>query len=308
MITIVNLNPSIDKKYELSNIEKGKVIRARTVDNTAGGKGIHVANVATILGEDVLVTGFLGGKTGEFIEEKLNDHRIKNDFIKIQNPTRECLALITDDLTQTEILEPGPEVTEEEKAKFLKKYDELVQKSSIIVASGSTPKNISKDIYAKMICKASKVGKKFLLDTSGELLIKGIEAKPYLIKPNREELEMITGSYIVSEKDILMQIDKLNTIGIQCVIVSLGEEGSLVGYKGNKYRIQVPKIKAVNPVGSGDALVAGFAVGVKRGYSIKDTLILAAACGTANALEKETGFVRKEVVEKIIQEIKVDKI
>lgn len=308
MITVVNLNASVDKRYELDDIEKGKVIRARTVDNTAGGKGIHVANVAAILGEDVLVTGFLGGKTGEFIEEKLNNNRIKNNFVKIENPTRECLAFISDDLVQTEILESGPEVTEEEIDKFLKKYDELLGKSSIIVASGSVPKNVPNDIYAKMIHKASKVGKKFLLDTSGELLIKGIEAKPYFIKPNIDELEMITRNCTLSEKDIVVQIDKLNDMGIQCIIISLGKDGSLVGYNRNKYRIQVPQIKAVNPVGSGDSLVAGFAVGLERGYSIEDILALAAACGTANALEKETGFVKKEMVEKIMEEVKIYKI
>ena len=97
-------------------------------------------------------------------------------------------------------------------------------------------------------------------------------------------------------------------MGIQCVIISLGKDGSLVGYNGNKYRIQVPQIRAVNPVGSGDSLVAGFAVGLERGDSIEDILTLGAACGTANALEKETGFVKKEMVAKIMKEVKIYKI
>ena len=114
MILVVNLNASVDKRYEIEDIEKGQVMRAKSVENTPGGKGLHVANVATILKEDCIATGFLGGKAGEFIEEKLKDYGIKQDFVKINGDTRECLAFITDDLAQTEILEPGPEVSEEE--------------------------------------------------------------------------------------------------------------------------------------------------------------------------------------------------
>ena len=88
MILVVNLNASVDKRYEMKELEKGTVMRAFKVENTPGGKGIHVANVATILGEECIATGFLGGKTGEFIEEKLAHHNIKNDFIKINGETR----------------------------------------------------------------------------------------------------------------------------------------------------------------------------------------------------------------------------
>ena len=147
MILVVNLNASVDKRYEMKELEKGTVMRAFKVENTPGGKGIHVANVATILGEECIATGFLGGKTGEFIEEKLSDYNIKSDFIKINGETRECLAIITEDLDQTEILEPGPEVSMEEQNKFLLKYKELIKSSNIIVASGSVPRNIPKSFY-----------------------------------------------------------------------------------------------------------------------------------------------------------------
>lgn len=308
MITVINLNASVDKRYQLSDLEKGKVIRAKEVENTAGGKGIHVANVATILGDDTLATGFLGGKTGEFIEEKLKEMLIKGDFVKIASATRECLAFMTDDLSQTEILEPGPQITKKELDLFLKKYDEVLVKSSVIVASGSIPKNVPEDVYATLINKASKLNKKFLLDTSGQLLIKGIEAKPFFIKPNKDELEAISGSIILNEEDILSEITKLNKKGIECVIVSMGKDGSLVGFHNKRYKIQVPKVTAVNPVGSGDSFVAGFAVGLHREYSIEDTLALAAACGTANAMNHETGSVKKDVVQDIINKVKITKL
>ena len=150
MILVINLNASVDKRYELNDIKKDTVMRARSVENTPGGKGLHVANVATILKEQCIATGFLGGKSGEFIEERLKDYGIKQDFLKISGETRECLAFITDDLVQTEILEPGPEVSEEEQQKFLHKYIDLIKNASVVVASGSIPRNIPKNFYRKL--------------------------------------------------------------------------------------------------------------------------------------------------------------
>ena len=106
MILVINLNASLDKRYELVDFAKGKIVRAKSVDNTPGGKGIHVANVDTILGEDTVVTGFLGGKTGEFVASRLYDYGITGDFVDVAGETRSCLAILTEDGAQTEILEP----------------------------------------------------------------------------------------------------------------------------------------------------------------------------------------------------------
>lgn len=128
MILAVNLNASLDKRYELEALRCGEVMRARTVENTPGGKGLHVANVATILGEDCLATGFLGGKTGELIAQRLASYGIRHDFQPIAGETRACLALITGDGAQTEVLEPGPEVDAAELEAFLEKYEALARK------------------------------------------------------------------------------------------------------------------------------------------------------------------------------------
>jgi tagatose 6-phosphate kinase len=305
MITVLNLNAAVDKRYQIEDIKKGKVMRAKSVENTAGGKGLNVGKIANILGEDVVVSGFLGGKTGEFIEDKVREMGITGHFTKVQGSTRECLAFITEDLEQTEILEPGPEIKEEELNSFIEKYDELLRKSTIVVASGSVPKNVPKDIYKTLIEKANKEGKKFLLDTSGELLLKGIEAKPFFIKPNEHEIEMITGCKVTDQVSLINEIKKLRNRGIACVVVSLGKDGSLIGYGDKIYKVTVPKVNAVNPIGSGDSFVGGFAVGLERNYDIKDIIALATACGTANAVEAETGFVRKEIVDELIRDIKI---
>lgn len=308
MILVVNLNSSVDKRYEIKDINKGQVMRARTVENTPGGKGLHVANIATILKEDCVATGFLGGKSGEFIEEKIKDYGIKGDFIKIAGETRECLAFITDDLVQTEILEPGPEVTEKEQMEFLDKYIDLLKNTTVVVASGSVPKNVPSNFYRKLIEMANCQNKKFLLDTSGDLLKEGIQGRPYFIKPNRDEIEGITGRKINSIEDAVREIKLFQDKGIKLVVISLGAEGSVAGYEGKFYKVTIPKVEAINPVGSGDSYVGGVAIGIERGYSIEELLKFASACGTANAMEKETGFVREEVVNELVSRIIVEEI
>lgn len=308
MILVINLNASVDKRYDVESIKTGQVIRAKSVENTPGGKGLHVANVATILKENCIATGMLGGKSGEFIEDKLNDYGINKDFVKISGETRSCLAIISDDFEQTEILEPGPEVTEEEKQRFLDKYMDLVDDANIIVASGSVPKNIPSNFYRELIDVANSKGKKFLLDTSGELLREGIKGKPYFIKPNKDEIEALTGRKINTIDDVISEIKRFQEDGIKFVAISLGADGSVVGYNGKLYKVSIPKVKAVNPVGSGDSYVAGVAVGIQRGYEIEHILKFASACGTANAMEKESGFVTESVVNELIDKIIVEEI
>ena len=308
MILVINLNASLDKRYELVDFAKGKIVRAKSVDNTPGGKGIHVANVDTILGEDTVVTGFLGGKTGEFVAGRLYDYGISGDFVNVAGETRSCLAILTEDGAQTEILEPGPEVSSVELKKFREKYTELLGNADIVVASGSVPRGVPIDFYADLIEEAHAAGKKFLLDTSGDLLARGIEAQPDFIKPNRDEIEALRGYRLQSEADVVREIRHFLEGGIEIAAISLGSEGSLVGVGDEIYRVKVPAIDCQNPVGSGDSYVAGIAAGLSRNLPIEDTLRLGAACGTANALEAESGFVRKQIVEELMPRIDIEKI
>ena len=308
MILVINLNASVDKRYKMKDLIKGEVMRAAEVDNTPGGKGIHVANVATILGEDCIATGYLGGKSGEFISEKLQDYGIKQDFVQVAGETRSCLAIITESGAQTEILEPGPTVTQEEQEAFLAKYQELLSKATVVVASGSMPKGLPGDFYGQLISLARKAGKPFLLDTSGEALIQGIKAQPYFVKPNNDEIKVLVGAELRSDEDIVHVLQKFMEDGIKLPVISLGAQGSMAGYNQHVYKITVPKIQCKNPVGSGDSFVAGIAVGIERGMAIEDVLSLGAACGTANAMEDESGFVRKEVVEELFPQIKIQQI
>ncbi|ARC85494.1 1-phosphofructokinase [Clostridium argentinense CDC 2741] len=307
MITIT-LNPSIDRRYNIKNFERGKVFRADDFQYTPGGKGLNVAKVIKTLNEPVIATGFLGGRSGSYIVEKLDEMNIRHNFVSIDGETRSCLAIISDDGSQTEILESGPLISQKDMQRFYKLYEELIRQDEIICISGSMPKDVDIETYKNLIETANREGKKILLDTSGEALKKGMEAIPYLIKPNKEELENLIGNVIFTEEDIIKAVSPIIKEGINIVAVSLGREGCLVFNDNYMYRVRTPKVKAVNPVGSGDAMIAGFAVSLKRNYEFENMLKLAAACGTANALEEETGKADINNINRLIEDIIIEKI
>lgn len=292
----------------VEDFEKDGVYRAKEIEETAGGKGLNVARVVKCLGETVITSGFIGGKNGEIIEEKLDELQISNMFVKIKGQTRNCIAILSNDSSQTEILEAGPRISEEEKERFLMKYEEILKRSNIVCASGSIPENVSKDIYKELIYRGKKHNVKFLLDTSGEGLKKGIEALPYLIKPNKDELIELTGKDIKTDEDIILCGKELIKKGIEIVVMSLGEQGSIIFHKSNIYKVKLPNIKVINPVGSGDSMIAGFAVALERGYDIEKMIKFASASGTANAMEKETGKVSEKVVKELINKIQIEEI
>ncbi len=305
MITTVTFNPAIDKRYYIKSIVIGEVQRVIDVENTAGGKGLNVSRVAAILGEKVSATGFLGGTNGQFVEEEISRIGIESRFYKIKGQTRCCLAIIDSEGKQTEFLEPGPEIDVKDFEGWLKIYEELLENTDVVTASGSLPLGLDTNSYGRIIHMAKVRGIKFFLDTSGNALLEGAEAKPYFLKPNLDEISLITGKIINTQIDILKGIKYLNEKGVELVTVSMGKDGSISGYKGNYYRVISPEINAVNSVGSGDSFTAGMAVAHNRGMNIINSIRFASACGAANAMENRTGYVRIENVEKIFKETKV---
>lgn len=311
MITTVTLNVAIDKAYVVDTVEKGTVMRVEKCTNTAGGKGLNVAKVSKLCGEDVLATGFVGGHAGAYVEELLNAQQVKNRFVHTANETRSCINILAADGSSTEFLEPGAPVTEQETEEFLRLFEELVQQSEVLTISGSAPKGVPTDIYAKMITLAASYGKKILLDTSGELLKEGIKACPTMIKPNDDEIEALLGVPVTNKEEILAGAKRLHAdkaaggFGIPYVVVSLGADGALVVCDEGVFHGQPPKLETVNTVGCGDSMLAAFAVSFARGYEIQEALKYAVAVSAANALTMATGHFETADMERILPLVKI---
>ncbi|MES5894752.1 MULTISPECIES: 1-phosphofructokinase [Bacillus cereus group] len=306
MIATITLNPSVDMRYELGELKPHKVHRTKDYEKTAGGKGINVSRVLRLLGEEVTGIGLLGGRNGEFIRGELKELSIIDEFVSIKEETRNCLALVTkNSASATEILEVGPAISEDEIALFIKKYERIVKDFEFIVASGSLPKGIPKSFYKQLAQKAAENGKKFILDTSGEPLFHGIQGKPFLIKPNRQEICQLLQKKHVSQEEMIAEATKMCEGGVQYVLLSLGREGAILITKVESIRAIISEINSINAVGSGDAMVAGITFALAKGYEVKDALRLSVACGMANAAEQATGYIQPKTVEKFYNEITI---
>lgn len=305
MITTVTLNPAIDKTITTSSLLPGQVNRSESVKNIAGGKGINVTKVLRQYGNSVCALGFLGGYTGRFIGECVEGLGAESAFTQIGGETRTSINVLSGDGYVTEILEPGPVITEEEKERFLQTYREKIATSKFVVLSGSAPKGLSADIYAQLISLADKQKIRTVLDTSGELLVEGVKAKPFLIKPNCRELEYLTGRRLRELSEIKEAALQLVTEGIPHALVSLGEKGMLYATEKRCLFAKAPKVKALNTVGSGDSAVAAAVMALQQGASMEETLRLCVAISAANTTTLDNAVIPKEYAAELPAQIQI---
>lgn len=308
MITTVTLNAAIDKTYEVSSFTFGQLNRTNSVFSEPGGKGLNVAKVLQILGVPVTASGIVGGYNGRQICSLLDQIGLHHQFIHIEEESRLCLNVIDEQTGHhTEILESGPVLEKEDWQSFKEKFLLLAAESEYVVLSGSLPKGLPVGAYAELI-EMVRHETRVVLDTSGPALEKALDAKPFMIKPNEEELAALLNQSTLNESFIVEALRKWECFGIPVIIVSLGSRGALASIHGDLYRITSPVISAVNPVGSGDAFTAGMVTGLFKGMNAKDSLSLAAATGAANALEKRAGLISLKHVNVLKEQVKVERI
>lgn len=308
MILTVTANPTIDRVYFIDNFEIGKVHRAKRISSSAGGKGINVSRVSKILGRKIGAMGFVGGYTGDFIEQEIEKMGIENLFTNIKGETRTCINISDANGESGEILEVGPEILEEEKNELLNKYSEYIENYDIICVSGSLPKGLTSDFYKDLIRIARKKGKKIIVDTSGKVLEEIIPQKPYMVKPNIDEVSELLGKEISSKEDMREALFYLFAKGVEVPFVTMGKDGAIALINGWCYRFLAPCVNVINAVGSGDSTVAGIAVALDLGYDIEKAIKLGMASGIANTQFEQTGIVTKELVEEFYSKVKVEKI
>ena len=306
MILTVTLNAAIDKRYVVEEVRTGEVNRVKECVYTPGGKGLNVSKPAAIYGAEVTATGFAGGHAGHYIEDALEPFGIKSAFYHMEAESRSCINIWDEkNQLQTEFLEPGFTVTEADFERFLEHFRGLAADADVVTISGSVPKGLDGTAYQRMVKLVREAGKPVILDTSGKLLEQGIKAAPTMIKPNLDEIRMLTGKDCTDPEEIIEAAKVLHGRGIRIVTVSLGGDGAVVVSDEGAYRARVPRIHAVNTVGCGDSMTAGFALGLSEGLSIKETLRKASAVSAAAAMREETGFFVKEDMERLLPQIEI---
>ncbi|MQS75281.1 hexose kinase [Lactobacillus halodurans] len=291
-VLTITMNPSVDISYPLEHLNVDTVNRVKDVSKTAGGKGLNVTRVLKQLNVSVTASGIIGGTIGQYITDQLDENDIDHAFMKISQESRNCIAILHDDGDQTEILEAGPILSKDDENAFLEHFEDQVSSFKLVTISGSLSQGLSTGVYSKMVQLAAKHNVPVILDSSNEPLRLALEneTKPFMIKPNQDEIAQLIGKDITDLSDLK---DKLTTEeifqGIPWVVVSLGAQGAFVKYQNDFFKINIPKINAVNPVGSGDSTVAGLAAGLVKDESPEDIMKRAMTVGLLNTLQEKTG-------------------
>ncbi|MBO5321890.1 MAG: 1-phosphofructokinase [Clostridia bacterium] len=295
MIYTLTLNPALDYTVIIDELQRGKIILSDSQYMAFGGKGINVSLVLKELEMPSVAMGFAAGFVGYGLIEELENKGISHNFVMLQEGNSRINVKIRDG-EETDINTLGPNVPSEALDELFCKLDRL-KSGDVLVLAGTVPPLISKNIYADIMKRLENKGVLFVVDAIKETLLSSLEFKPFLIKPNAEELGDIFDTEIKSFEDALFYAEKLQQMGAQNVLVSMGEKGAaLKGADGKEYTINAPRIIPKSTVAAGDSTVAGFLAGYLKTDDLEYALKLGVACGTATA--SRIGTATREEIEK----------
>lgn len=311
-IVCVSANPAVDRRLRFRDLSLGRINRATSAENMAGGKAAHVAMAAQELGARPVWLGFLGGPVGEEFAREIRNLRIETRSIHTRSRTRMNLELLEESGRITELLEPGesPSGAEmREMQRILAAGLERQWRGAAVVISGSLPAGVPASFYGPMITAGRKSGARVFVDTSGRALKASLSARPSFIKPNREEAEGLLGRKLENIAAAVAAAHALIEKGASSAAISLGAEGLVWVESENEpaWHARPPLIEGVSTVGCGDATVAGFALASIKGLAGEDAVRLATACGAANCLAKSPGRISAQEVKRLIPRIQLSR-
>jgi len=283
MIFTVTPNPAIDRTIEVPRFRVGQLARGRAVGCMAAGKGVNVARILAALAEAPVVTGFLGKNESHLYAQSLPDC-IRSEFVLVQGTTR-CNTTILDpeDQTETHIREEGFCVAAEDRDRLTQRLDTLLHEGDLVAFCGSLPPGVEPKHLAHWVARYARKGCRVFVDAPGPALVHAVNARPYAIKPNQEELA-----------DLLRGIDGgIDALwnGVAAVLLSLGQYGGAFLSPHASWFASVPSLPkpVVNTVGCGDAFLAGCLFSAAKGQSPAEQIEAAVACGTAASFRPFAG-------------------
>ena len=303
MIYTVTFNPSIDYVVRMdSKLEPGKTNRSSSEDYFIGGKGNNVSVILNELHTPNTALGFAAGFTGREIVRALGERGIKTDYIFLSSGnSRINIKLKGKNNRETEINAAGPFISEKELDKLFRKLDAL-NNGDYLVLAGSIPKSLKSTVYEEIIERLKDKEIRFIVDAGGELLRRVLKYKPFLIKPNKQELEELFDTKISSSKDIAKYAEALKKEGARNVIVSLGGDGAIL-FSEDGREISLPAMdgEVKNTVGAGDSMVAGFIAGFVRYNDYGKAFKLGCAAGSATAFSDD--LAGGELIESLFEKL-----
>ncbi|WP_405729828.1 1-phosphofructokinase [Anaerotignum sp.] len=282
MIYTLTCNPSVDYVVQMAEFCPGMVNRAQGEQVFSGGKGINVTVILKNLGIPNRALGFLAGFTGDFIEQDLREQGCQTEFVRLAKGFSRINVKIKGQ-EESEINGGGPAVDQAAMEALFEKVNSL-QKGDMLIISGSIPPSLPKDLYEKILGLLDERGVYAVVDTAGEALMKTLRYEPFLIKPNRQELEELAQSRLFTREEIVAQGRRLQEMGAQNVLISMAAEGAvLLTSDGKVFFGEAPRGTVRNSVGAGDSMVGGFVAGWLKTGSYPAALQWGIAAGSASA-------------------------
>lgn len=305
MILCVNLNAAIDKTIVVDSFRLGSIHRPQTVRSLAGGKGCNVARALLTFGQKPVVTGWVGGTAGQFIENQLQQEGIATDFIYTDFESRTCTSILdSSNQHMTEIYENGPPVENSQVNEMRSHFEDIVASYSAVTLSGSLPPGVPDDFYGQLIMIAHQAEVPVFLDSSREALRRGVDAKPFLVKPNESEIAMLTNQDLENLEQFAAAALHISNKYKTMVVLSLGRQGAIVAHEDEEVlQVMAPPVAAKSAVGSGDCLLAGVVHGFIKGFERIEWVKLGVAAGTANTLTIGAGQFSRKDLHKILPSV-----
>lgn len=300
MINTITLNPSIDYIMNLEEATLGLVNRSDKEEVFPGGKGINISLVLKNLGIQSRVLGFIAGFTGQEIERLIKEEGIISEFINIDNGfSRINIKLKHGD--ETEINGNGPNIDEDHIKQLYRKIEKMKEKDFLVLA-GSIPNTVRDNIYERIIRDFRYKNFNIVVDATKNLLINVLKYNPFLIKPNKYELEELFGIKLRNNAEIIEYGKKLQFMGAQNVLISMAGEGAIfLGNDGTILESGVPMGKVINSVGAGDSMIAGFLAEYIQSNNYEKAFKMGIASGSATAFS--LGLASKDNVEELLKQL-----
>jgi tagatose 6-phosphate kinase len=305
-ILCVNANAAIDKTLLIRNYRLDAIHRPERVVSLPGGKGCNVARALKCLGGTPVVTGWVGGYAGQWIETGLQREGIETRFVQTPFESRECISVLDpENHTLTEIYERGDAVPDAQVEEFRELVRAMMDAFAALTLSGSLPPGVPRDFYAELIDMAHAARVPVFLDSSGEFLRHGIAHKPTLVKPNRAELQELLGRELKTRAEFADAARELAARYATRAVISLGAEGAVAADENHVWHARAPQLPITSAVGSGDAMLGGMAYALTLQLPFAEIVRYGVAAGAANALTIGAGVFARADFESALRAVEV---
>jgi 1-phosphofructokinase family hexose kinase len=305
MILTLTVNPAIDRTITVDRLAFEDRAYILSSKDSPGGRGINASCVIHSFGGKTTAIVPAGGSSGARFTEFMNGCGFPVVVVPIRNKVRTNLTITDKHGLTVKLNEPGPKLEKAELAKVEKTVRSMLDKASWLMLCGSLPPGVPTDFYAGLIHEARKRGVKTLLDTDGDALLEGVEARPTVATPNQQEAERLLNTALLTRTHYLAAAERVRKMGAEAAVLSLGSRGAVGSFPNGTVEVIPPRVEAVSPIGSGDALAAAFLWAMENKSDYFDGLRWGVACGTASAKLPGTKFASLEESRDIYGHIEV---